>query len=254
MLNINATEAAEKAAAIEEAVNAPESVPQIQNESEMRKIPSGKRDSRPGKKGNTKSNGIAQLRSRLDKSQNELQLERAKSQTRLANTPSIKMKEDSIDLEYTVTVGKQRYSSLLPVVKGEIAKSLAPVIEPFVRVANAALQAHDLRELKQAHTRDNDGKITKDVLRHNGKAAFVANPIDDLRYQWEVIAASPACMKALQNFAKEVEKLDLSKTPGVTTAEQHRNSYSSGSALAKILNEYKYDVPVKEDDGDSPDF
>jgi hypothetical protein len=254
-MNIDINKAVETAQAVQDAVAS--DVPQVLNESELGRSSSSKKVSstsqkRSGKHSN--QNGIAQLRSRLEKSQNDLSQERAKTQTRLANTPSIKTKEDSIDLEYTVTVGKQRYTSSLPVVKGDVAKALLPAIEPFVRVANAALQAHDLRELKQAHTRDNDGKITKDVLRHDGKAAYVANPIDDLRYKWEVIAASPGAMKALQTFAKEVEKLDFSKTPGVTTAEQHRSSYASGIALARALSEYKYDAPVKGDDSDSPDF
>lgn len=254
-MNIDIDKAVSTAQAVQEAV-APD-VPQVLHEDELKRSSSSKKVSttsqkRSGKRSN--QSGIAQLRSRLDKSQSDLSQERAKTQSRLANTPSIKTKEDSIDLEYTVTVGKQKYTSLLPVVKGDVAKALLPAIEPFVRVANAALQAHDLRELKQAHTRDNDGKITKDVLRHNGKTALVANPIDDLRYKWEVIAASPAAMKALQAFAKEVEKLDFSKTPGITTAEQHHDSYASGSAIAAILNEYKFDAPVKGDDSDSPDF
>jgi len=187
------------------------------------------------------SNGIRELKEALTKARSQNQSLTELVQKRVANLPVFKINEDSLDLEYSVVVDKQRYTAVQPLVKGDIARALAPLLVPLIKVTNALLQGHDLRKLKEARVRDNDGKLTDQRLKLDGEQLYVANPIDDLRYQWEVLAKSEMVRNAIRFLEDQsaFKGIDLTKCPGVTTGDSHSNSYDSGENVSSRVGETK---------------
>jgi len=187
------------------------------------------------------SNGIRELKEALAKARSQNQSLAELVKKREANSPVFKINEDSLDLEYSVVMGKQRYTATQPLVKGELAKALAPLLAPFIRVANALLQGHDLRELKEARVRDNDGRLTDQRLKLDGEQLYVANPIDDLRYQWKVLEKSETVKNAIGFLVDQAafDGIDLTTCPGVTKGDSHRNSYDSGENVSSRVGETK---------------
>jgi len=223
----------------------PSDVRQVRSEGEMdipKRIPPHRTTQEPKFQRRVKpSNGIRELKEQLAKarSQNQSLTELAKK--REANLPVFKINKDSIDLEYSVMVEKQRYTAVQPLVKGDVAKALAPLLVPFIKVTNALLQGRDLRSLKEARVRDIDGKLTDRRLKLNGEQLYVANPIEDLRYQWEALAKSEMVQKAIGLLVDQAAyaDIDLTKCPGVTTGDSHSNSYDSGEIISARVGETK---------------
>jgi len=188
-----------------------------------------------------KSAGIQAIREQLEKSNSARRALELDAQRRRSNTPKFTQDQrlETIDLEYSVQVDGKRFASVQPLVRGDLAKLLAPVISPLIRVANAALQANDLQKLKMAHERNPEGKLTDKPLKLEGQQLYVANPVDDLRAMWEVIQSSEPAMKAARALSAELEKLSFDKMPNVTTAKAHSSTYEACLSFAKKVGEFK---------------
>jgi len=225
----------------------PSEVRQVQGEHEMRsmqKTSSVKttQGSKPHMKERKPSDGIRDLKEQLAKARSSNESLAELLRKRQANQPVIRGNNDELYLEYSVTIDKQRYTAVQPLVKGEVVKHLAPLLAPLIKVANALLQGNDLRTLKEARTRDNDGKLTNQGLMLDEKQLYVTNPIDDLRYQWKIIAENPEFVKILNHIRNQKvfdkDTIDLKHCPGVTTGTSH-SGYDTGEKVSSSVSETK---------------